>query len=533
MSRRTTSRPAPGQRVRAALTAVSFVFLTLGLFTPAAATAAAGGGWEPMPHPWASRWQVTDITAFRPSGLAAVGEGGHIAVSRDGGATWKVTVPSGHQSTVFGAIAFDRSGAGVVASGGLLLVTGDGGRSWHSPTFVGPGPAAQIRDLAMAGSLAVAVGDAGVIVTSDDSGVTWHQVPSPTSADLVAVAIAGDGTVVAGASNGTVLTGKGDAWAVADEVVGAVTAAAAAPDPAWSDGQPDLLVATASEVLGSDDGLTFTSIAGSTLIYSTPWQSLAWVGMPGRTFLAGSAGGASFFSTSTPGWLVTQTGLIGSDGAAATGAQSVAYMLDADGGIARTLSAGRTPAVTGISAQRVTAGSRVRFTALVNVAAPGRVQLQRRTAGQVWQTAKAVDWTNADWRNSLTLDLTPRLNQELRVRFAYGGAKTILDTALHVVVAPRLTPDGLRHRLSTGATYRFSGSVFPRLRGERIGLYTDRGGSWRPVSGQSSVLLRDGRTWTSRRLGTPKAETYHLRAHISKTARHGEAWSRVVTVVVH
>jgi hypothetical protein len=49
---------------------------------------------------------------------------------------------------------------------------------------------------------------------------------------------------------------------------------------------------------------------------------------------------------------------------------------------------------------------------------------------------------------------------------------------------------------------------------------------------QGSVKLRDGRTWTSRRFGTPKAETYHLRAHLPRTRAHAEAWSRVVTVTI-
>jgi hypothetical protein len=63
-----------------------------------------------------------------------------------------------------------------------------------------------------------------------------------------------------------------------------------------------------------------------------------------------------------------------------------------------------------------------------------------------------------------------------------------------------------------------------------VWLYTDRGGKWRLVSGQSSVKLRDGRTWTSRRFGTPKRETYHLRARVRSTEAHGAAWSRIVTV---
>ena len=42
----------------------------------------------------------------------------------------------------------------------------------------------------------------------------------------------------------------------------------------------------------------------------------------------------------------------------------------------------------------------------------------------------------------------------------------------------------------------------------------------------------DGRTWQSRKFGTPVAETYHLRAHLKRTSTHAEAWSRIVTVTI-
>jgi hypothetical protein len=46
------------------------------------------------------------------------------------------------------------------------------------------------------------------------------------------------------------------------------------------------------------------------------------------------------------------------------------------------------------------------------------------------------------------------------------------------------------------------------------------------------VQLSDGHAWTSRAFGTPQAETYRLRAHLRATAKHAEAWSRIVTVTI-
>ncbi len=100
------------------------------------------------------------------------------------------------------------------------------------------------------------------------------------------------------------------------------------------------------------------------------------------------------------------------------------------------------------------------------------------------------------------------------------------------MAAPRITTARSRYDLRTGDVFRFSGTVAPVLHGERVELLTNRGGGWRPVSGSAKVKLRKGHTWTSRAFGTPKAETYKLRAHLATTARHGEAWSRIVTVTI-
>ena len=64
-------------------------------------------------------------------------------------------------------------------------------------------------------------------------------------------------------------------------------------------------------------------------------------------------------------------------------------------------------------------------------------------------------------------------------------------------------------------------------------LYTDRGGKWHEIRIGGVVKLRDGTRWTSRLFGTPKRETYHLRARDRlATVRHGSSWSPIVTVVV-
>ena len=212
--------------------------------------------------------------------------------------------------------------------------------------------------------------------------------------------------------------------------------------------------------------------------------------------------------------------------------QSVAYLLGADGRLVRTLSAGRDPATVALTKSRVVTGSRTRFTATVRVAAPGTLQLRTRVPGHAWTTARRMAWTAADWGKQVQFYLSPSLTHDYRLEFQYGGTTVRLAADAQVVAVPKVTTARSRYTLRRGAVFRFSGSVTPKLSGERVELFTDRGGRWRPVSLQRSVALRKGRLWTSRAFGAPKAETYHLRAHLRRTRQHAEAWSRIVTVKI-
>ena len=496
----------------------------------AASPAAAVSPWSPLQAPGAGAWAVHDAYAFGATGLALAGDG-HVAVTRNGGHTWQVTVPAGHSGTAFTAVAFNASGRGVVASGGLLLVTADWGKTWKAPAYVGPGSGAALDDVALRGSRAVAVGDAGTILTSADSGATWQLATSPITDPLTSVAIAGDGTTVAGSPVGEIVVGK-TSWAVAATSADPVTSVAAVASPTWGDGLPDLFAATGHGVLGSDDALAFESLPGLPDLATQDWPAIAWTGLPGRDLLIAGGQQAGFFG-SGQSWVSGASGL--ADGVAAAVApagQSVAYLLGTDGKLVRTLSAGRDPATVALTHSRVVAGSTTRLAATVRVAAPGAVLLRTRVPGHPWTTLRRTAWVAADWRRRLTFKLGPSLTHDFELDFEYGGTTTQLAPATQVVAVPKVTTARSRYDLRVGAVFRFSGSVAPQLPHERVELYTDRGGSWRPVSLQHSVALRNGHTWTSRAFGTPKAETYHLRAHVAATPRHAEAWSRIVTVAI-
>ena len=527
MMLRSTVRTLSRASVLTALV-VCLAALCLGVASANAATPP----WSPMGAPWDASWAINDVCAFGAIGMAAAGDGGHIGITRDGGHSWSVGVPVGLEAAVFTAIAVDTSGRGVVASGGLLLVKDNWASPWRTPSYSGPVSGAAINDVALRGTLAVAVGDDGVIMSSSDGGSTWRRLASPTVSAITSVAIAGDGTAVAGSAAGEILVGAAEVWTLAGTVTGSVTSVTASTDPIWSDGRPDLFAATGSDVLGSDDALTFVSLPGLPDMTSEPWPSLAWPGVPERSLLVAGTRHAGFFEPLSRLWLPGPTGLSGTARAVAPGGQSVAYLLATDGRLVRTMSAGREPATVQLANPDILVGTTTRLTATVHVGAPGTVLLLQRVPGRAWETAQTASWASRDWNRSVSFLLKPTLTHEYRLEFKYGEATTELAAATTVVVTPKVSTARSSLTLRRGDVYRFSGSVTPTLAGETVSLFTDRGGGWRPVSLQGSVRLEKGRTWTSRQFGTPKAETYHLRARLSATRIHGEAWSRVVTVTI-
>ena len=262
------------------------------------------------------------------------------------------------------------------------------------------------------------------------------------------------------------------------------------------------------------------------------WPSLAWLGEPERSLLLAGAQNAGFFDPLSRLWLPGPTGLGGTVRAIAADGQSVAYLLGTDGRLLRTMRAGRQPATLQLTQSGIVVGASTCLMATVRVGAPGVVQLLQRVPGHGWETARTASWTSGDWNRRLSFPLNPSLTHDYLLAFRYGKVTVALAPAITVTVTPKITAPRSSFKLHIGDVFRFSGSVTPALPGEKVDLFTDRGGKWRRISLQGSVKLQKGRTWTSRSFGTPKAETSHLRAHLAATATHGEAWSRVVTVTI-
>jgi photosystem II stability/assembly factor-like uncharacterized protein len=125
----------------------------------------------------------------------AVGNGGTILRTTDGGATWERQT-SGTTSWLDGVSFTDANAGTAVGEAGTILRTTDGGALWERQTSGTTGrlSAVSFTD-ANAGT---AVGEAGTVLRTTDGGATWVRQPSGTTSwlDGVSFTDANTGTVV-------------------------------------------------------------------------------------------------------------------------------------------------------------------------------------------------------------------------------------------------------------------------------------------------------------------------------------------------
>jgi photosystem II stability/assembly factor-like uncharacterized protein len=146
--------------------------------------------------------------------LLAVGAGGGIFRSTDGGSSWEPENTKFQNELQSVAEFSDGKTALAVGYGGLILRSADGGVDWNQVTSGGTGYLWVVKTFGD-GETALAVGNHGTILRSMDKGRSWTTVQSPATDWLDAIGISKDGTVVlaAGADGGMLRsTDQGKSW---------------------------------------------------------------------------------------------------------------------------------------------------------------------------------------------------------------------------------------------------------------------------------------------------------------------------------
>lgn len=145
----------------------------------------------------------------------AVGRGGVIQVSTDGGNTWE-DASSGTRHTL-DAISFEGDCKAAVAVGrrGVILVSTDRGKTWDAPPQTHSRNSFNDVALSKDGKIAIAVGDRGIFRFSGDRGSSWESLNNVTRHDINGVALSSDGkTAVAVGDNNFIgiFTRKNGVW---------------------------------------------------------------------------------------------------------------------------------------------------------------------------------------------------------------------------------------------------------------------------------------------------------------------------------
>ncbi len=129
-------------------------------------------------------WGLCGVFAGTPRHGWAVGNGGWMARTRDGGANWIKQQVSPNQ-TLFGVFFPDTLFGWACGDTGTIVHTQDGGLTWVQQTC---GTTAGLMAIAFLGrNWGFAVGDSGTLLRTSDGGATWAPINTGVSADLATI----------------------------------------------------------------------------------------------------------------------------------------------------------------------------------------------------------------------------------------------------------------------------------------------------------------------------------------------------------
>jgi photosystem II stability/assembly factor-like uncharacterized protein len=156
---------------------------------------ATGAGW--MVQTSGTTSGLNGVSFVDANTGTAVGAGGTIVHTTDGGSTWTAQT-SGTTSNLFGVSFVDASSGTAVGDNGTILHTADGGTTWTAQTS---GTTNGLYGVSFVdANTGTAVGSSGTIVHTTDGGSTWTAQTSGTLTVLVGVSFVdrNTGTAVGG-----------------------------------------------------------------------------------------------------------------------------------------------------------------------------------------------------------------------------------------------------------------------------------------------------------------------------------------------
>lgn len=214
----------------------------------------------------------------------AVGHGGSIVRTEDGGETWTaVPVEEAGLDSLLGVTSLGNRRFAAYGAFGLYFTSDDGGASWERRTVISEEFENHISQVLAANGALWLVAEYGTLARSDDGGLTWVEVESPYEGSFFGAVVARDGVMIVFGMRGNIFrsTDGGVTW----QNIETGTTTAFNGGTVLSDGRI-VLVGNAGLVAEStDNGATF----------QVQWSSAgrgfaAVVEVPGGLVVAGESG---------------------------------------------------------------------------------------------------------------------------------------------------------------------------------------------------------------------------------------------------
>lgn len=214
----------------------------------------------------------------------AVGSGGKIVRSEDGGQSW-VRQTSGTDVNLQGIAAWDEQAAIAVGNDGVVVVTGDAGRAWtraEIPASSNPNKLFRVR---IANGTVWAVGEFGALLRSDDRGVTWARALPEKDRAWNDIAFVGDAGWLVGEFGALMKSSDGGAnW---EPVV--TPNKVSLMGVAFRDAQHGVAVGLAGALLvTADGGASWQQVPAFTRehFYSVMWDEGRWLAVGDKGVMA-------------------------------------------------------------------------------------------------------------------------------------------------------------------------------------------------------------------------------------------------------